>query len=290
MSEHNLMPHALLADNCEDYLPNYHFDAVFGTNGMHCHDFYEIYIHFGGGRQICIDDNLYLLTPNQMIIIPPFRLHGLVGKDVPVNYDRGYLYITSSALKNAGCGKISINPILDSRTNTGDYSYMLSREDAAQCKALLRQMSRLLGGKEPLAQYSAFSKLVSFLDIVLRTVQNTSLKKSPVSLHASMQQVLSYINQNYAKNLRLDEIAKMFGISTSLLSHEFVKFTGRSVYEYVLHCRIRFAKELIYSGTSLGDAAFQCGFNDYSSFLRAFTKIVGMSPGAYRKYSKALKP
>lgn len=290
MSERSLMPRAVLRDSCEDYSANYHFDLTFGASGMHCHDFYEIYIHFGGGKKICVDDSLYPLAPNQLVIIPPFRLHGLAGNEAPVNYDRGYLYITSSALKNAGCGQIDINAVLDARANAGDFFYMLSREDASACKTYLRQMNNLRISREPPSQYTSFSKLVSFLEIIVRTVHNTSLRNTPVSFYASIQQVLSYINQNYTKTLRLDGIAKMFGISTSLLSHEFVKFTGQSVYEYVLHCRIRFAKELIYSGVSLGDSAYQCGFNDYSSFLRAFTKIVGMSPSAYRKYSKALKP
>ena len=83
--------------------------------------------------------------------------------------------------------------------------------------------------------------------------------------------------------IKLEEVARTFGVSVSFLSHEFVKYTGRSVYDYVLYRRIRYAKQLIAAGTPLNEVAYQCGFNDYSSFLRSFTKMTGMSPSAYRK-------
>ncbi len=36
-------------------------------------------------------------------------------------------------------------------------------------------------------------------------------------------------------------------------------------------------------GESLNTIAYQCGFNDYSNFLRSFTRIAGVSPSRYRK-------
>ena len=50
------------------------------------------------------------------------------------------------------------------------------------------------------------------------------------------------------------------------------------------------ARQQIMGTASLNDIAYQCGFNDYSNFLRSFTKVIGMSPSRYRKqlrqYSK----
>lgn len=55
------------------------------------------------------------------------------------------------------------------------------------------------------------------------------------------------------------------------------------MYDYSLHRRVMQAKALISSACPLSEVAFQCGFNDYSSFLRVFSKMAGMSPSAYRK-------
>lgn len=108
----------------------------------------------------------------------------------------------------------------------------------------------------------------------------------PQSVQSSpdtMQRVMAYINEHYAQPLTLDEIADAFFISKSYLSHEFVRYTNTSVYEYIQFRRICGAKLLIASGVSLTDAAFQSGFNSYSSFLRTFRKTAGISPTDFQR-------
>ena len=53
--------------------------------------------------------------------------------------------------------------------------------------------------------------------------------------------------------------------------------------EYIQFRRICGAKLLIASGVSLTDAAFQSGFNSYSSFLRTFRKTAGISPTDFQR-------
>ena len=48
-------------------------------SGLHCHDFYEFYIHYQGGKVYYVDGSVFPLQNNQLIIMPPFRMHGLVG-------------------------------------------------------------------------------------------------------------------------------------------------------------------------------------------------------------------
>lgn len=94
--------------------------------------------------------------------------------------------------------------------------------------------------------------------------------------------MLTYINSNYTQPVKIDELSHRFGVSTSYLSHEFTKYTNRSVYDYILYRRVMLAKEMISQDMSLNQIAYQCGFNDYSNFLRMFSKIVGISPSRYR--------
>lgn len=42
------------------------------------------------------------------------------------------------------------------------------------------------------------------------------------------------------------------------------------------------AKEMMHTEATLNSIAYQCGFNDYSNFLRIFSKTVGLSPRQYR--------
>ena len=60
--------------------------------------------------------------------------------------------------------------------------------------------------------------------------------------------------------------------------HKFKKETGYTLHNYILSKRLFKAKELIKSGTPITTASMQCGFNDYSSFLRSFKKTFNCSP------------
>ena len=267
-----------------DYEPSYAFSPVweFGA-GLHCHDFFEIYIHLRGAKYYCIDDNVYPIEPYQLMIVPPFTLHGHVGAYIPVNYERDFLYISPATLKKAGANVLDLDGFLRKCATRGQYQYLMSKEDAETCTQLLKDMMVGLNDTTPIGKFSNYSRMLNFLQIVCQTVQRSTKEAKPVVVNEAMQEVLTYINEHYTQPLRLESLARRFGVSVSYLSHEFGKYTGRSVYDYVLYRRVLQAKEMINSGVPLNEIAYQSGFSDYSSFLRSFKKIAGISPNAYRK-------
>ena len=98
-----------------------------------------------------------------------------------------------------------------------------------------------------------------------------------------MHEVLHYINEHYTESLSLKELCNHFNMSESSLSHEFSNYSNKGVYEYILYKRIIRAKELLFTDMNLTQIALECGFNDYSNFLRAFKKLSGCSPKEYKK-------
>ena len=135
----------------------------------------------------------------------------------------------------------------------------------------------------PLVRFDNYAKVVQFMSIICQAMSRANEASEPIVVNEAMQDVLAYINEHYTTPIKLEPIARQFGVSVSFLSHEFVKYTGRSVYDYVLYRRVLLAKELIASDRPLNEVAYHCGFNDYSSFLRSFTRLAGQSPSAYRK-------
>ena len=49
--------------------------------------------------------------------------------------------------------------------------------------------------------------------------------------------------------------------------------------------RISIAKALLAEGKNVSEVYGSVGFNDYSSFLKAFVKLVGVSPKKYSKFN-----
>ena len=108
---------------------------------------------------------------------------------------------------------------------------------------------------------------------------STSLPTLNVGVMRSKGHLLARRSTSFA----MAYMAKHFNISASWLAHEFVRFTNRSVYNYILYRRVMLSRRLMLGEDSLNTIAYQCGFSDYSGFLRTFTKIAGVSPSQYRK-------
>lgn len=268
-----------------DYEACYSYDKEWFLTSLHCHDFYELYIHYKGARFYCIDNHVYPLEKAQLMVIPPFRMHGLIGDSVPMDYERCFLYISPTMLKICGGGQLDLENFLSQHTQAGVHQFCMTDEEAERCKQLMQELAQTQKENAALSRFENFAKLLEFLSLVCRVMNRSDKSLEPIVVNEAMQEILSYINRNYTSAIKLDALARQFGVSVSFLSHEFVKYTGRSVYDYVLYRRVLMAKELICSAAPLNEVAYQCGFNDYSSFLRSFTKIAGMSPSAYRKQS-----
>jgi len=90
--------------------------------------------------------------------------------------------------------------------------------------------------------------------------------------------VISYINDNLEDEINMDQLAAAFFISKYHLSREFKKYTGTTLYRYVVQKRLIRAKGLILEGHPITSVYEECGFGDYSNFFRAFKNEYGITP------------
>ncbi len=272
------------------YEAKYAFDERMENTEYHCHDFYEIYIHRRGGQYFGLDSNLYLLKPNQVFIIPPFCMHGLSAASVLKNYERAYLNLSPEMLQALGCGVMDLDGFFRSYTAQGYFTFQLPEAEAGKCVDLIRRLNAPGSGDaaDALDSLESCGLLIDLLHTLCRAIRRTQLVPGSVVPNSIILDVLTYINGNYTQPLKIDQLAKRFGISVSYLSHEFTRFTNRSVYDYVLYRRVMLARQLMQTDLSLNAIAYQCGFNDYSNFMRMFRKLVGTSPSQFRKELKKL--
>ena len=106
----------------------------------------------------------------------------------------------------------------------------------------------------------------------------------PASYMAStINQVLSYIDQNLAADLKESDVADLAGQSITTFSRYFRKHTGMSFVQHVNSLRIRRACELLVdTGLSIVDICFRVGYNNVSNFNRQFLVQKGMPPSRFR--------
>jgi len=105
----------------------------------------------------------------------------------------------------------------------------------------------------------------------------------------ALQKIVLYIEDNYEKDISLDELARTANTSKYTLSKAFPKLTGIGLFDYINRRRIEKAKFLLQtSSLNITAVSIQTGFNSVSYFNLAFKKNTGVSPGEYR--GKAGKP
>lgn len=99
-----------------------------------------------------------------------------------------------------------------------------------------------------------------------------------------VQRTEEYINKNFNKELRLNEIADIAGMSATAFSRFFKLRTSKTVSDYIIDIRLgNAARQLADSTMSIVEICYSCGFNNVSNFNRIFKKKKGCSPKTFRE-------
>ena len=99
-----------------------------------------------------------------------------------------------------------------------------------------------------------------------------------------VEQAVKYIQGNFRKNVRIQDIAMDIGIDRSYLSGIFKEVMKMSPQEYLLHYRVEQAEILLKeTDRKVSDIAELVGYADAMTFSKMFKKYKGMSPQQYRE-------
>jgi len=100
----------------------------------------------------------------------------------------------------------------------------------------------------------------------------------------TLRRVLEFIDAHLSEDPSLDALAAVAGLSAFHFARMFKDSTGKSPHQYVLHRRVERAKERLHgTRTSLSALSAELGFSHQSHFTNVFRRLVGATPGAYRR-------
>ena len=102
------------------------------------------------------------------------------------------------------------------------------------------------------------------------------------------KKAMLYIQENYNKDISLDDVSGIVNISPYYFSKIFKEETGENFIEYVTKVRIEKAKEfLAQPDISIKEAGIRSGYTDPNYFSRIFKKQTDMTPSEYKtRYGK----
>lgn len=108
----------------------------------------------------------------------------------------------------------------------------------------------------------------------------SSVEEESFGTANTIGKIKKYIEENYMKDIGLEDIASAVGFDKSYIGRIFKKSEGKTIMNYVLEYRIEKANSLIKKGMSVSEVSYAVGFNDPAYFSKCFKKVTGTSPSS----------
>lgn len=132
------------------------------------------------------------------------------------------------------------------------------------------------------AQFETKMTLIKF---IRKMWQNgLILENAANGTNTTEKEMITYIRQNYAREISLQEFGMQFHLSEKYVSRYFKEHFHITLSQYINHLRLEHARQLLQESTvPVTEVALQSGYQNVSYFIRCFKKMYGVSPLKYRK-------
>ena len=236
----------------------------------HTHNHTELFYIVGGKGQFLIEDQVFPVDVNNLVIINPNVTHTEDSLNAqPLEYIvlgiDGIELATSANSNGQFC-------ILD---------HFESAEISSCLRNILREMEQKNTGYEDVCQ--AFMEI-----LIIRLMRSTSLAVPPepqvITGNRQCTSVKRYIDLHFKEALTLEQLAEDAHMSKYYLSHAFKREYGISPINYMISRRIEESKYLLTeTDLSMSQIAQLLGFSSLSYFSQVFHRTQGVSPKEYRQ-------
>lgn len=238
---------------------------------MHAHeDRAEIILVTGGHGSFNIDTGHYLATKGDVLFFDPGILHD----ETTIDGDLTTSCLAVSAFQLPGRQKNEMVGHL--------YAPQLSLgAQFENVQALFRSLTHLAtaGDDVPILDQLTCVILCKLDEELTRHGQEPLPQEDSLGLT-----VKAYIDAHYREEITLKSIASDMNFNSYYLAHAFREHIGYSPMQYIIRRRIGEAQNLlITTRRSITDIALSCGYNNSNYFQSVFKRLVGMTPGQYRR-------
>ncbi|WP_456088399.1 AraC family transcriptional regulator [Parabacteroides sp.] len=252
------------------FFPKVKFHYVQKENGVD----YAMLIYCTDGKGLYhIHGKTYQIEKNQYIIIPPYVPYGF---EADVN-DPWTIYWIHFR------GKLVDSFLFPNPSPQIIQSDERSRQQVRISLFEETYNSFAMGYIKEYLSYSSMC-LYTFLSTFIFQEQFRHIGAPTHNEISFSMRVIYYLQEHVEANLTLKDLAEYFKYSESHFSTLFQKETGTSPINYFTRLKIQKACQYIeLTNMKLNEIAMRLGFEEQAYFSRVFTKVMGISPSAYRK-------
>lgn len=255
---------------------NYHYFHLRDTAGQerdfHFHDFDKLVVMIEGKVNYLVENEDYLLRPRDILLVRHHCIHkAVIDRSEP--YERIIVYLDRDFFSRT----LPDARLMDCFDRADEDSRHLLVPDEQQWAALSALFRSYELDSSQAMRDTFMLQLMILVGRLIPTVSETSEQMNP-----KIRDILSYINENLDGDLSVDALAERAWLSRYHFMRLFKAQTGSGVHAYVREKRLLRAARMIREGVPAVKASASCGFQDYSSFHRAFVSSFSCTPGSLR--------
>ncbi|MGL5348702.1 MAG: helix-turn-helix domain-containing protein, partial [Peptostreptococcaceae bacterium] len=245
----------------------------------HHHDFSKIVILIEGNVNYYVEGKGYHLKPWDILFVNKNEIHKPV-IDPSKHYERIVIWLSPNFMNGINSNNSNLLQCFELASKNKYNLLRLNLKSIDDVKSLINQIKACDYNTEFGSDVLKNAFFLQFMVLINRLFlqSENSEKNDDVIYDETIENLLIYINDNLNNDLSIDKLADEFFTSKYYLMRKFKSQTGSSIHNYIVQKRLILAKSLITQDYNMSDVCTMCGFNDYSSFVRAFKKTYGMSP------------
>jgi len=249
---------------------------------FHYHDFNKIIIFLSGKVTYLIEGKAYYLKPWDILLVNNHDIHKPI-IDSSETYERIVIWTNSDFIENHNYENCDLSTCFKLANEKSFNLIRLEAKFQNNIKFIIKSLQASLNSNDFGSKLLSNSFLVQLL-VYLNRVHLGNMyidEDEALKYDKQIEKVLKYINSNLCSDLSIEFLSQEFYISKYYLMHKFKKETGYTLHNYVMQKRLLMAKDLISNGEPITKTYMQCGFNDYSSFLRSFKSFFHRPPSSF---------
>lgn len=230
----------------------------------------ELLCFISGKCKYKIEEGTFALHPGDVILIPPNEIHQ-IEVDPSVPYERVCINFRPEVLTPFDPNGALLQPF-SNRTLFGKRVFRGSDFEDFVCTERFYDMMK----PSPDRHMTILANMIIIMQKI--SMIYTRVDHSNTASVNMEQELVNFINQHLEQDLTVNALCRQFYLSRAHLCRFFKATTGTSVGKFVTAKRMVKAQQMIVQGHKPSDVFSQCGYQNYSSFFRAYCKFFGHSP------------
>lgn len=263
-----------------DVLVAWYTNQLNSQSVVHSHPYYELFLPVSGSSvRYSIGGSVYDLHLGELILFPGEMFHSgkfnitadtserLVVQIAPDIWDRAW--VQSRLTDRLWQGE----PVILDADSVIRWDF----------RGLLERMAQTVYLDEPIRSAVQCCEVTELILLFCHVIHGRRAAPPPSATSLLVAKAVAYLQANYTDpQLNVAQLARYTYTSREHLSRVFKEYTLESVHGYLTNLRMQHCRNALAAGMSVLDACSASGFTNYSSFVKSFRALYGITPTEYR--------